>query len=505
MIAALPHPLSSHTLPIMFGAIVVACLVLLVINRRMGKTSTHVDGRARHLVGDKGIHRYTDPKHAPKATQGLGPGPLIGQVVGTGQTLRATFESVVVMVAGARTGKTTTIVVPAILDAPGPVLATSNKGDIVAATRGIREQLGPVWLFDPQGLAGSTVPTFWWDPLDTAGTVAGARTLAALFADANSGPGSARDAYFDPEGRELLAMLLLAAAADSRPLTAVYGWVSDQRDDEAVALLTCAGHQLAANGLRGVLDLPDKQKAGVYGTAKAMVAWVADPALTAWVVNPGDGRPRFDAETFTATRATLYSLSKEGPGSAGALTLALTAAVLAGAERKAARSPAGRLTPPLVAVLDEVANVVRWQELPALCSHYGSRGIVVMSFLQSWSQAVECWGREGARKLWSSANVRVYGGGVSDPEFLAEVSDLCGEHDSPTTSASYRNGQRTTSTAVRRQRVFDVATLAALPPGRAVVMLSGARPVLVKTQSCYDGPLAEKIRQSELRSRGGMI
>ena len=43
---------------------------------------------------------------------------------------------------------------------------------------------------------------------------------------------------------------------------------------------------------------------------------------------------------------TLYSLSKEGPGSAGPLTAALTAAVVLSAERLAARSVGGRLEVP---------------------------------------------------------------------------------------------------------------------------------------------------------------
>ena len=49
-------------------------------------------------------------------------------------------------------------------------------------------------------------------------------------------------------------------------------------------------------------------------------------------------------------------------------------------------------------VLDEAANVCRWRELPNLCSHYGSRGIL-MTLLQSWTQGVEVWGRDGMRKL----------------------------------------------------------------------------------------------------------
>ena len=42
-------------------------------------------------------------------------------------------------------------------------------------------------------------------------------------------------------------------------------------------------------------------------------------------------------------------------------------------------------------VLDEAANVCRWRDLPNLYSHYGSRGIILMTILQSWSQGVEVW------------------------------------------------------------------------------------------------------------------
>lgn len=61
---------------------------------------------------------------------------------------------------------------------------------------------------------------------------------------------------------------------------------------------------------------------------------------------------------------TLYSLSKEGRGSAGPLITALTVAVAEAAEDYAKTQPGGRLAVPMVAVLDEAANVCRWRELP---------------------------------------------------------------------------------------------------------------------------------------------
>ena len=55
-----------------------------------------------------------------------------------GQPLFGSWEDMHVDIWGPRTGKTTSRAVPAILDAPGAVLVTSNKRDVVDATRDVR-------------------------------------------------------------------------------------------------------------------------------------------------------------------------------------------------------------------------------------------------------------------------------------------------------------------------------------------------------------------------------
>src|SRR4051812_41934062 len=159
-------------------------------------------------------------------------------------------------------------------------------------------------------------------------------------------------------------------------------------------------------------------------------------------------------------------------------------------------SPGGRLLVPLVAVLDEAANVCRWPELPNLYSHYGSRGILLMTMLQSWSQGVEVWGRDGMRKLWSAATIKLYGGGVAEVDFLADLSQLIGEYTRHTTSVSHAKTGRSTTHATERERVLDVADLAALPKGRAIVLAAGAPPALVRTLPWMTGPRAGEIRLS---------
>ena len=61
-----------------------------------------------------------------------------------------------------RSGKTTAQAIPFVLSAPGPVIATSNKSDLWAATATLRDRRtgGRVWLFDPQRITYQ--PQAWW-------------------------------------------------------------------------------------------------------------------------------------------------------------------------------------------------------------------------------------------------------------------------------------------------------------------------------------------------------
>ena len=151
------------------------------------------------------------------------------------------------------------------------------------------------------------------------------------------------------------------------------------------------------------------------------------------------------------------------------------------AEEFAKGCPMGRMPSPLVGVLDEAANVCRWKNLPDLYSHFGSRGIVLMTILQSWAQGQECWGDHGMEKLWSAANIRVYGGGASDSNFLERLSKLIGDYDIISSSVSYNKGERGTSRQTQRHNIMEVSDLASMPPGRAVVFPSGIPATMVKT------------------------
>jgi type IV secretory pathway TraG/TraD family ATPase VirD4 len=466
---------------------------------RADEVAAHISRRGDRLRLGKRARARESARLSPGAPDWAG-SPL-GLIIPGKQPAYSGAEDVSVDVWGARSGKTSKRVVRAILDSPGCVLATSNKRDVPDLTASIRSRKGKVWLFDPQGIASDGKPTFTFNPLARVTNVSEAQKLAAIFEASTREPGARTDAQWDTAGRDLLAWMFLAAASDGLPPGQVWDWLSNPDDTAPVALLRAAGHDGPATAVQGVLGQPDKMRGSTFGTAQRMARALVNPELLAWVTPTADLPPFVPAE-FPGTTDTLYALSKEGEGSGGPFVAALTAHVCEAAEEIAAASPMGRLKTPFDVELDEAANICRWPELPKLYSHYGSRGILLHSYFQNWTQGVDAWGENGMRALWSAANVRVLGAGVADEKFLAEFSALVGDHEEwiVQSVSSGRLGDRQVTRTLRKDRALAVSHLATLPKERAIVFASGGRPVVIETVPWQDGPHAAEIRAALARA-----
>ncbi len=55
-----------------------------------------------------------------------------------------------------------------------------------------------------------------------------------------------------------------------------------------------------------------------------------------------------------------------------------------------------RREPPVLAALDELANIAPWPALPSVLTEGGGRGLIVSGVLQDLSQSRERWGQQGA-------------------------------------------------------------------------------------------------------------
>ncbi|BEK89172.1 type IV secretory system conjugative DNA transfer family protein [Nocardia seriolae] len=455
----------------------------------------------------------TDPTLYPAARDSetpLVPGIPIGIAVADGEMLYGSYEDLQVDIWGPRQGKTTSRVIPAILSAIGPVIVTSNKRDVVDATRDVRAAKGsPVFVFDPQGVGADSNelmyqqgPSWYWDPIAwvdvyAPGCEIRALQLAGHFSDAEGSPsvGQGADSYFDPEAEDLLAALFLAAGFAGKPITQVWEWVNNPIDHEPINILREQGMHYMAPSLVGQYNLDVKTRDGIFGAAKAMIRVLKLQHIIPWVV-PSAGKQPFDESDFIDRNGTLYALSLEGRGSAAPLVAAMTEAVIEVATRKAMRSPGGRLPVPLLAALDEAANVVRWKDLPKNYSHFGSRGIVVMTVLQSWAQGARCWGPDGMEALWGAANIKVIGSGIDDMNFLQQRSEAIGDYDSITQSVSESSSGKSYSRSLGSSKTFNAHALSTLPRGRAILFASGTPAVLLRTTPWWDGDYAGPVARS---------
>ena len=94
------------------------------------------------------------------------PAPHYAVRLGRAQYGRRTYgrgEDQTVVLAPQRTGKSG-LLADRILSHRGPLLATTTRGDLYQITAAARSRLGPVEVFNPQGVAG-ILSTFAWDIL----------------------------------------------------------------------------------------------------------------------------------------------------------------------------------------------------------------------------------------------------------------------------------------------------------------------------------------------------
>lgn len=486
------------------GLVILAALVTAIVwaVRRQLRGTSRVDHLAKKMSKTKDFESLTS-KAAEASAQQLGAenagrGVPLAKLVNNGKRLFASWEWVQIWIMGPRAGKTSCVCVPQIVETDGPVIATTNKRDIVDLTRGPRSRKGVVWVHDVQDIIGEE-PNWWWNPLSFVRDMERAESLADIFISSASTASVKQDGYFESDGKRLLSHMFFAAAAGDRPITDVFAWAQDPDDKTPRNILHSEGYPALADALDRIQTLTPKQRDGVYGVVRPWVNVLSYDRVIPWIRDTGTvGRAEFDHKKFAKTSDTLFLVSKEGAGTARAISAALAVAVLTEAEEIAAQQPKGRLSPPMTGVLDEVANVVRWRQLPDVYSHYGSRGIVLSSFFQGWDQGVEAFGEQGMRKLWSAANIRVAGSGLSDDKFLPFLSQLVGDHDVVRRSISDTHGHgQQTSTSINRERILEVSDLSALPRGRGILSSSGMPPGLIELEHYSQKDYADDCRASK--------
>lgn len=452
-------------------------------------------GVAKRAVTLRHCLKGVDPKRVPPNEAGL----MLGTHQLSGTPLRASWEDVVLEIMAPRAGKTSSAV-GLVLDAPGAVLATSNKSDLLGLTGALRAKATgqKVWIFDPQQVARSR-QEFYWNPLRGVDRVEAAQRLARQFSIGMKGEKPGSDFWLSA-GEEVLTGLFLAAGSTRGDFTLedVQRWLARSTDPLPVQLLREYGHRPTAEALAGAQAGAVETREGIWQTARTMARCLADPEVMRWVTPP-KGRSslqEFKTAGFADTKQTLYLLAKDSvAGGAGPLVAGFVDRMMQDAVTLAEGKPGGRLDPPLVACLDEMCNLPV-ADLPSLYSHLGSRGVVPIGIAQSWSQIVGVWGKTPAEAMWGASTVKLIGAGIDQSSFLEELSRLIGEHDVTVRSLNYSQRNFGQNLQVRRQRILPPEAIRAMPEGTAVVFATGTKAAPVRLDRWFDGPRRAEIARA---------
>jgi type IV secretion system protein VirD4 len=137
--------------------------------------------------------------------------------------LRVPLEEHLLLMAPPRTFKTA-FLADVILGYPGPVIATTTKADVFVLTAAARARVGPIHVFNPQGIGG--VPsTFRWSPVDGCDDPATAIRRADAFAFAVSHKGVEDGTFWSSKASDYLRGYFHAAALTGADLRTVAAWV----------------------------------------------------------------------------------------------------------------------------------------------------------------------------------------------------------------------------------------------------------------------------------------
>lgn len=393
-----------------------------------------------------------------------------------GQSIAAERHQSLLVVAPTQSGKTMSLAVPAILEWDGPVIAVSVKTDLVRDTLTARRRVGQVSVFDPTG-STAVEDTASWSPLSACTDWAGARRVAMWLAE---GAAPAKRSLHDGDfwysaAAKLLAPVLYAAATSKRTIGDVVAWIDTQEERAVVRALERTGCEEALQAMHANLMRDDRQRSSIYTTAETILEAYADPAVLRHA-RRSDIRAH---ELLAGGRDALYLCAPaREQRRLRPVFVALLQEVLDAAYELSGRNEAP-LDPPLLVVLDEVANIAPLPDLDGLVSTAAGHGIQFVTVLQDLAQAADRWGRERADTLVNNHRARLFGAGLSDAHTLDYVGRLLGDAEYDQRSTTSGEGARhsvTASTAHRplapphvlRESPRDTALLiyGTLPPAR---------------------------------------
>jgi type IV secretion system protein VirD4 len=400
-----------------------------------------------------------------------------------------------------RSGKTTSIIIPNIFCAPGAVVATSTKQDVMDATATARQRSGHCIVFDPfhSVSPATSVERVGWSPLHASSTWDGALAMARSMVRSSqqrSQSDSGGMDHWSERSSALLACLLFSARRGDEPMASVLNWTDRHHAEPAFEnLITQVGdvHPSVAL-LEGILSTEAKERSAIFSTTSGVLGAYRSES----VLRSTEGS-LIDPQSFVEGPNTLYICA---PASQQQLIAPIVVGLLTDIQHAAYRRP--REAPPTLFALDELANIAPLPDLPQLVSEGAGQGVLTIGCLQDLSQARARWGREadGLLSLFSTTLVLP---GIADMNTLRSLHSLAGRSVALQSSESLsfdRKGRASKSKSVTesRQPRLDIDQIAQGRQGSGLLVDDRKQLGWIELTASYrDAPwrdlLADRSRQ----------
>ena len=256
-------------------------------------------------------HRRFEPDFDCRADVGSTIWRATGSTLGTAATSWAVAgpQCSTLVLGPPRSGKTSSLVIPNILLADGPVLSTSTKPDVMQATAPARAAEGWTFLYDPSGEVACPpgVERVGWSPITTASDWdAAVVTADAMVGASRSGGQRGGEHHWTERSGALLSTLLHAAATEKLPMRDVLKWIDRHNGAPALEILASnAGEDAPATDLlAGIVATDSREQSGIWSTASGVLAaYRTEGALASTQAPP------LDLEEFCGGANTLYICS----------------------------------------------------------------------------------------------------------------------------------------------------------------------------------------------------
>lgn len=335
-------------------------------------------------------------------------------------------ESHLLVLGPPRSGKTRSIVVPNIIHAPGPVVATSTKSDLVEMSSSERARFGELLVFDPSGRVPlpENAKRVYWSPISPVGSYTSALTVTRAMVESATLVGGVGGGYshWNERAASLVAPLIHAAQIAGYEMDEVMGWLNRRQCKDPAGILKACGEDLALDSLMGVLASEERERSGIFSTALGLFASYNFPEI-----HEQYHLSRFEAGSFLHSKDTLYIVS---PSYFQKLLAPVIVGLIDEIKNRsfelALNSESDRSRNPVSLVLDEMANVAPIGSISSILSEGASQKVLLLGALQDLSQARLRWGEASSGFVTLFGSVIVFPG-IADMATLHQLSEISGK------------------------------------------------------------------------------